>query len=201
MPLVSDYQLFKIPLVLAVAALLIFGKFRERLLVILVALVILIGDVGIISNLKNATNRPRPYQALENVRKIRLHRVEIIALPEPCTRGGSMPSGHVANNVAVTWLVFWLYRPSRKIVWIWPALIAYSRVYTGDHFPSDVLVALLVASAYTHLIALLARKVWRWQAPKTCPGLYERFPLLFPAGTPTVDSSSAPPAVSLKKRI
>lgn len=181
MPLVSNFAIFKIPLWIAVMGLLIFGKYRERLFVCMAVLVLVVGDGGITSNIKRATNRPRPYQALQHVRKVSLYQIEIQATPEHHGRGRSMPSAHVANNVAVVWLLTWLYRPWGKLAWIWPALMAYSRVYTGDHYPSDVVIAFLVASIYTYAIAFIARRGWQRWAPSICPKLYEKHSFLFPS--------------------
>ena len=181
MPFISSKMTFQIPLLLSGGALLAFGKYRERLLVILAVVVIAVGDGGIVSNLKHAFNRPRPYQRLENVRQVSLRGIEITSRPSPYVRGGSMPSGHVANNTAVAWLVFWLYRRWRRLVWAWPALMMYSRVYTGDHYPSDVVIAFLVASIYTYAIALIARRGWQRWAPSIYPKLYEKHSFLFPS--------------------
>ena len=46
MPTISDFKVFALPLALGVAALLLFGGFRGRLFLILMALALLVGDQG-----------------------------------------------------------------------------------------------------------------------------------------------------------
>lgn len=52
-------------------------------------------------------------------------------------------SAHASNSFAVTTLLYLLLRKNYKFIgflFIWPFLFAYSRVYIGMHFPSDIIV-------------------------------------------------------------
>lgn len=181
---IADFNLLKWPLLLGLLALLIFGKFRERVFLGLMALCLVLGDAGINSALKREINRPRPHQAEANIRRIVRdglgYRVEM-SDPGPVKRGRSFTSGHVCNNVAMALLLTLLYRPWGLLAWIWVLLIGYSRIYTADHYPLDVIGSILVALAYTSAILYSARAAWAWGGPRWLPGLHKKYPdLLHP---------------------
>jgi undecaprenyl-diphosphatase len=54
----------------------------------------------------------------------------------------SYPSGHVAVTAALAFTVARLYPFLRVPVWIWTAVVAFSRVLFGSHFPADTLGAI-----------------------------------------------------------
>jgi len=181
---ISNFGLLKLPLAAFVIGLLLWGGYRERLLLVLLALCLLIGDAGFDWAIKISANRPRPFQALENVRHVRPegwgYRVEMTSY-EPWKTGHSMPSGHTCNNVALAFLLTRLYgRRAAPWAWLWAALMAYSRIYTGDHYPSDILVSVLLATAYTAGICCAADKLWQKWGGRLAPGLYARHSTLFP---------------------
>lgn len=58
-------------------------------------------------------------------------------------RGGKFgfASSHAANAFGVSFFFWWLFRPHRKWVigmFLWAALICYSRIYLGVHYPGDI---------------------------------------------------------------
>lgn len=65
-------------------------------------------------------------------------------------RGGQYGffSGHAANSFGIATLLFLLYsQRSHYLRWsffAWAALLSYSRMYLGVHYPSDILVGMLV---------------------------------------------------------
>ncbi len=63
---------------------------------------------------------------------------------DPCNDTGSMPSSHAANHFGIGVFFILLYGFKRKklvIFWLaWAIAIAYSRVYCGVHYPTDVIV-------------------------------------------------------------
>jgi undecaprenyl-diphosphatase len=171
------------PLVLLGLALLIFGRFKERVFVLSLLLCLVIGDAGINWTIKRTANRPRPHQALEDVRRVRgtgfLDHTISWSVPNTPERGRSMPSGHMCNNTAAAVLLFLLYRPWGALAFGWAAMVGYSRIYTGDHYPSDILVSVVVAGAYTALICCAAARLWHNYGPRFAPQLYALHPRLY----------------------
>ncbi|MCC9069272.1 phosphatase PAP2 family protein [Arthrobacter cryoconiti] len=94
----------------------------------------------------------------------------------PETGSNSFPSGHVALAVGLAWAFWFLARKTRwaRITAILgiciPLVIAWSRLYIGVHYPSDVVASLLAASAAVVLFAA----VWNQYQRRVLP----RVPLL-----------------------
>jgi undecaprenyl-diphosphatase len=172
------------PLIALGVLLMVLGRFKERVFVVSLLLCLVIGDAGINWAIKRAVNRPRPYQSHEQVRRVIGqgwfgHRIEW-SQPETPKRGRSMTSGHVCNNTAAALLIFLLYRPWGAWCLIWPLIVGYGRIYTGDHYPSDVVVSYFVATAYTALICCAAAWLWQKYGPRFAPHVYARHPRLYP---------------------
>jgi undecaprenyl-diphosphatase len=179
----ADFGLTLWPLLLGLLLLLIFGKFRERLFLVLFALCIALGDPVIANTIKKTVNRPRPCQALHDIRHVKRDgwgvRTEWTD-PAPPDGGRSLPSSHVCNNVALALLLTLLYPPWGALAWIWALLMGFSRIYTGDHYLSDVLASALLASAYTLLICCAAGWVWRRYGSRFMPDTFRQHPNLYP---------------------
>ena len=80
--------------------------------------------------------------------------------------GYGLPSGHSQGAITV-----WGYLASavrRRWMWVLAAvlvaLIAFSRIYLGVHFPTDVLVGLLVGGLWLGLFLWLEPRLVRWLA-------------------------------------
>lgn len=56
-------------------------------------------------------------------------------------------SGHAANSFGIITFVFlgihWLSKKWRLLLFIYPIIISYSRMYLGVHYPSDILFGML----------------------------------------------------------
>ncbi|MDH6603415.1 undecaprenyl-diphosphatase [Bacilli bacterium PM5-9] len=83
--------------------------------------------------IKNIIQRPRPFMVHDFIKPL-------VEMPSSY----SMPSGHSASSfVAATLLAY--YFPKYKVLfYILACLIAFSRVYVGVHFFSDVVLGALV---------------------------------------------------------
>ena len=69
-------------------------------------------------------------------------------------------SSHAANTFAVAVFFFALLR--NKWLWLlvaWAALVSYSRIYLGVHFPGDIIVGGLIGTLFGWLLVLAARKL------------------------------------------
>ena len=166
-------------IVLAVLLTAWLGRRRAWLFLLALALMLAVGD-GLVSNsLKHLVHRPRPFQAVANVRQVELARwvrprflalfqapmVTQSATPqslEDPTGGRSFPSSHTVNNFCAAVLLTLFYRWRGALFFLVAGLVAYSRVYVGSHWPSDVLVSAVLGSGLALLLmagfqAVLAR--------------------------------------------
>jgi undecaprenyl-diphosphatase len=190
MVLASSEAFWAVPLVLFAIWLSWKGGFRGRVFVVvaLVAFGITDGIVG--RNLKHAVGRLRPHQSEFGVRVIELARPVLKGVFSPVkeklslgnadpakTPGRSFPSNHSANTAAVALVATLLYR------WGWmvflPALlVSYSRIYTGAHWPSDVVAGVCLGSGVGLAAFVGAEWTWRRYGERIAPGVVARHPSL-----------------------
>ena len=86
--------------------------------------------------LKAATDRARPF--------------ETIPQADPLLRGTvgqSLPSGHAATSFAGAVVLSYLLPRSAPYVFLLAAAIAFSRIYVGVHYPTDVLAGAALGAA------------------------------------------------------
>jgi len=148
-------------------------------MVILMAACLVIGDGMIDWGFKLAVHRPRPNETEPHIRVVTIHEITE-SVPRHVTKGRSFTSGHACNNVALAMIGCAIF--GRWALWLWPwaALVSYSRVYTGSHYPSDILGSWIVAIVYSYFICRAAAWLWQRYAPQKCPRIYARHPILFP---------------------
>ncbi len=91
---------------------------------------------ALVSILKHLVGRVRPCEAL----------VWSSPIAVACPGGGSFPSGHAAGSFAFA--AFVAVRAPRWAApaFVWAALVAWSRVVLGVHYPGDVLAGALLGA-------------------------------------------------------
>ncbi len=83
--------------------------------------------------IKNIVARPRPYTVISNL---------TILVSKPGEF--SFPSGHTASSFAAATVLFYTVKSKWGIVaMVWAALIGFSRLYVGVHYPTDVICGML----------------------------------------------------------
>ncbi len=141
-PVFSDKDYIVIPGIVAVALALYFGNRRVRTAIL--ALIIALGcsDAGSERVLKNLFDERRPYAEIEGVN---LHRGNEWQVYNPANyavdprKSNAFPSSHAANVAAIAGTLATI-TPQTLYVTVPLALaVGFSRVYTGNHYPGDVL--------------------------------------------------------------
>ncbi len=170
------------------------GGFRARAMLACLLLSIGIMEGGIINPLKKTIGRQRPLDSLAEARYVKLGPAEpkILALAEPLeikpgdpldppAVGKSLPSGHTSNMFCFATVLAAFYRWRGALFYIPAALVALSRVATGSHWPSDIVISAIGSILVT--LALLAVYAWVWRklAPRVVPRLAARHPELIAA--------------------
>lgn len=71
-------------------------------------------------------------------------------------------SGHAANTMAVATFLFWILRRHFRysgLIFFWPLIFAYSRIYLGLHYPGDILAGYFFGALFGSLLYLVYRKL------------------------------------------
>lgn len=176
---------------LAGLAVLAFGGFHARVMLLVIGISVGITDGVVVRSLKDLVGRPRPHEVLVGARTLDLAkaRPRFLALGKPlkekysqpqtpALRGKSFPSGHAANNFAIATVVFLFYRRWGWLAYFPAALVAYSRIYVGMHWPLDVLVACFLGAGIAFLAAAGLEACWRRWGARLFPSLHAAHPSL-----------------------
>lgn len=184
----------------------VFGGFRLRAAILAAGLAVGLSDGIAVNILKHTVERPRPSQVEPGVRMVGMGKAQhglpgiagIVSDPsvtfpnglgkpapgdlKPAkpVAGRSFPSGHAANNMAVATVLI-LFFGWRGALYLPLALaICYSRVYTGNHWPTDILAGVLLGVAGGFIATHLLQFFWRRFGPAILPRLAGAHPELIP---------------------
>jgi undecaprenyl-diphosphatase len=191
MALLSNFAAWTPPLIVLLVILLWRGGFRARAFVLSAALIVGVNDGLLSRTLKQLADRPRPHQAINEVRQVELAKAtpRLLALGQPLkikfskaaegdVEGRSFPSSHTMNTISVALVAACFYRRWGWLAFV-PALgVGYSRIYTGSHWPSDVAVSIFLGLGATLLLLCGLEGLWRRIGARLLPSVHRQNPSL-----------------------
>jgi membrane-associated phospholipid phosphatase len=184
MPILSGNGVPWLPaVVVAVPAIFIWGSTRLKICALLMLLVVTLGDPLVIGSLKNAVQRHRPFVTLPDARLFgQVGKGYVAPLPDgslpPTANHASFPSAHSANWFALATVAFLFYRRSAIFLFPLAAAVAFSRVYNGVHYPSDVLAGGIFGAGFAIAFTVLAQTLWNFVGKRFLPNWHAQLPLL-----------------------
>ena len=104
--------------------------------------------------LKQIFHRSRPF--------IELPGLELL-IKKPLTY--SFPSGHTLSAFAAAGVIGGMIKKFKQSVMILAILIAFSRLYLFVHYPSDILVGMVLGLLCAKIVLFFSRKMNRGQSP------------------------------------
>jgi len=200
MPFLSGNQFF-IPAIVVTAVLVLWrGGCKGRVYAVMIAILLSLGDPCICNPLKHAIARPRPFVTLLDARRRGKDSYAMVSESEAAQKAeaanpnrarNSMPSAHAFNWGALVMITFIYYRRSWRFLLPLGVAVAFSRVYNGVHYPSDVMVGMLLGAVYGLAGVWIINVVWMTVGKKLFPAWHSRLPNL---ALPKWEPAKAEPA-------
>jgi undecaprenyl-diphosphatase len=136
-------------------------RWQAIILLLVIALLISLSDQLSVKAFKFVFERPRPCHEPDLL--------PFIHLPAGrCGGAFGFVSSHAANSFALAGFIFLLFRewfrPIGYFAFGWAALVSYSRIYLGVHYPGDILVGALLGL----LVALVVYIVLKLADQNVC---------------------------------
>lgn len=153
MPLITNKNTW-IPLYVLFLVLFIY-KYRKQAYIPIIALALTVGASDYLTSgiIKPNVKRPRPCMVDSN---------EAITFMN-CRTSPSFPSSHASNHFAIAiFLLFYLNKSQKWIklsLLVWAFAIAYSRVYVGVHYPTDVLMGAIIGLILGGLFGMVSKNI------------------------------------------
>lgn len=136
-------------------------KVKSMLIIAFVFLLILLSDQLSVHAFKNVFQRLRPCHT-EDL-KLLIHMVN------NCGGQYSFVSSHATNSFALATYISGLFAEKYKwmgwLMFIWAALVSYSRIYLAQHFPADIIggaiLGIIIGVVVLILLSFTVNLIWK----------------------------------------
>jgi undecaprenyl-diphosphatase len=134
--------------ILICVVLIIYKPTRHIGIIASISLILSAGICNVL--LKNIINRTRPYVAIEELKLI-------AKMPHD----SSFPSGHSNASFSTACAITWCLSRNKKwigVILIFVAsIIAFSRLYVGAHYPTDVIAGIILGTLTSIIVYMIYR--------------------------------------------
>ena len=131
-------------------------KWRSLLILLFIAILITLSDQLSVHLFKNTVERLRPCHNPEIMESVHL-------VKEHCGGLYGFVSSHAANSFALAvFLIGFLGRKFKYftlLILLWAAIISYSRVYLGVHYPGDIIVGAIFGALLGYILQIIYHKI------------------------------------------
>ncbi len=150
--------------ILPLLVLFLLVKYRKKGVkyMITLAIALILTDMVSFRVIKHFVQRPRP-----------THSGIHVVLRVEDSGGTSFPSSHAANIFAAATVTSYFFPPMSGLVYIYAASVAYSRVYVGVHYPSDIVGGAILGFTISYLILLFVKAFFMPHPQKEKPFKYK----------------------------
>ncbi len=132
-------------------ALSIFILDNRRFFILLIGFSIIFINKILVLSIKHYFKRSRPKPLSSNLRS-------------KIVQEYSFPSGHSTDSFSIAFLMAHFYPlvPLQVGIYLLSALISFSRLYVGEHYPTDVITGALLGIIMSNMLLKLSEKVMAW---------------------------------------
>ncbi|MCC6503229.1 MAG: phosphatase PAP2 family protein [Deltaproteobacteria bacterium] len=162
MTFVTDKMNFLGAVIVAAALIWILGKRQDRIGLVVLVLLVISSDL-VANAMKHYFMRLRPCHTIEGVR-----------LLVGCGKAFSMPSSHAVNIFSAMAFLTARYRKFWPVFMAIALIVAYSRVYVGAHYPTDVMAGAVLGTVMALIFYSAERGYLRGRLVESLEALRKR---------------------------
>ena len=148
MPIITNFDYWKIPIVLFLLALVIWGGKKGRIVAGLIIIVFILADQMSSNVIKPIFSRARPYMSFPNISPL------VNSSPKY-----SFPSTHASNIFATMALLSFYYRKFLLLNLFIAIVVSFSRVYVRVHYPSDIVAGAILGITCAVVVIYMERLI------------------------------------------
>ena len=171
MPVVSEIELFLIPIAVFWVMLILKKDAKTRTVAIMIVLVLVTSDLVSARVMKPLFQRPRPYNVLSGVHYHRQGewRVTPEKMAPKKSTNFSLPSSHATNIFAAAVFLSWFFPGFAWLYLLLALLVSFSRPYLGMHYPLDLVAGGVLGTGIGIFYAVISARIIEWIRGRRTP--------------------------------